>query len=540
MSEKVAITKQKIVAIGDALREKRGETNEYPLDDMPQAILDIKSGGSGADENADVVFWDYNGVALYAYSKEDFLALSEMPTLPDDTEYLTAQEWNWTLEEAKLVVEKSGFLDIGCTRTTIDGKTHIFLDITEETKSGFLKFTTNEAKTSVIEWGDGNSKTITGSSGGQQSIEYTYADVGLYEITISGKITIPGANYSYRYGGSKIWEKVKGNVDNTNIPYKNTVVKVYTCDDTTLSTCSFASCYKLQEINIAKKCRPSDYSFYNCNILECIVVPNSDISACQQMCNGCYKLKVICHGEKNRGTMNTYYLNNTSIKRIFYRDTSSLGMSLSNFALANCKKLEKAYLENVATVGQNVFTGDAILAEVTMTGNVTKIDSNAFKDCNNLKKIIAPSISIETIGSSPFYNTYFLNIDISNWKITTTPSGLFYYCYSIPEIILPETLTTINTNFAQYCYNINKIVFPANLETIKNNAFVSSVIVELDFRNCQTIPTLSGTSVFYNLGAGYKIVVPETLYAEWIAATNWTTYKTAIYCKDADGNYHNP
>ena len=42
---KVAVTKEKLDAIGDALREKREESIQYGLDEMPQVIRDIKSGG---------------------------------------------------------------------------------------------------------------------------------------------------------------------------------------------------------------------------------------------------------------------------------------------------------------------------------------------------------------------------------------------------------------------------------------------------------------------------------------------------------------
>ena len=42
----------KLNAIGDAIREKNGTTDLIPLADMPQAILDIVSGGSGGETAA--------------------------------------------------------------------------------------------------------------------------------------------------------------------------------------------------------------------------------------------------------------------------------------------------------------------------------------------------------------------------------------------------------------------------------------------------------------------------------------------------------
>jgi hypothetical protein len=45
-----------------------------------------------------------------------------------------------------------------------------------------------------------------------------------------------------------------------------------------------------------------------------------------------------------------------------------------------------------------------------------------------------------------------------------------------------------------------------------------------DFRASESVPTLGGTSVFYNIRSGCKIVVPDDLYDTWIAETNWSGY----------------
>lgn len=52
----------KLVAIGDAIREKNGTTELIPLADMPQAILDIVSGG-GASYTS-IVYNEDNTITL--------------------------------------------------------------------------------------------------------------------------------------------------------------------------------------------------------------------------------------------------------------------------------------------------------------------------------------------------------------------------------------------------------------------------------------------------------------------------------------------
>lgn len=66
MSEKVVITKKKLDAIGDALREKREESIQYPLDDMPQAIRDIQGGG-GDFTISDASYLFYGGARINNY-----------------------------------------------------------------------------------------------------------------------------------------------------------------------------------------------------------------------------------------------------------------------------------------------------------------------------------------------------------------------------------------------------------------------------------------------------------------------------------------
>lgn len=45
----IDLYKQKLVDIADAIREKLSETDTYKLEEMPEKILSIESGGSGAE-----------------------------------------------------------------------------------------------------------------------------------------------------------------------------------------------------------------------------------------------------------------------------------------------------------------------------------------------------------------------------------------------------------------------------------------------------------------------------------------------------------
>ena len=50
----------------------------------------------------------------------------------------------------------------------------------------------------------------------------------------------------------------------------------------------------------------------------------------------------------------------------------------------------------------------------------------------------------------------------------------------------------------------------------------------LDFRRANAVPTLSGTSTFTNTPSNKEIIVPDSLYDTWIAATNWSSTENNI------------
>lgn len=187
-------------AIREAINAKGGGplSKGAPLSAYPGAIGGIPSPGSSVDPDADVVFIDYDGTPLYSYSKEEFLALTELPENPSH-EGLTARGWNWTLAGAKTYVQAYGGNIIGQMYEPTDGKIHIF--ITLRTSLAF-SFTTVAG---TVDWGDGSAPE-TVSSGGS----HTYAAAGDYEIKISDCNRI-GSNAFLQNGSiTDVW--VPGNV----------------------------------------------------------------------------------------------------------------------------------------------------------------------------------------------------------------------------------------------------------------------------------------------------------------------------------------
>ena len=68
-------------------------------------------------------------------------------------------------------------------------------------------------------------------------------------------------------------------------------------------------------------------------------------------------------------------------------------------------------------------------------------------------------------------------------------------------------MTSIGSSAFSYCYSI----------------------VKYDFRNAISVPTLSNTDAFDSINDICVFIIPDTLYDEWISATNWSTYVDYMY-----------
>jgi hypothetical protein len=88
-------------------------------------------------------------------------------------------------------------------------------------------------------------------------------------------------------------------------------------------------------------------------------------------------------------------------------------------------------------------------------------------------------------------------------------SYAFYECGSIAYINVPKAVTQINSSTFYRCYGMRYYDFSALL----------------------SVPSLSSTSAFSSIPSDCKIIVPDALFDEWIAATNWSTYASNIIKK---------
>ena len=181
-----------------------------------------------------VCFWDWDGTLLAAYGREEFLVLTEMPslhrewtpTMIDMSKYssipkyfenpneilLTPDGYNWTLEEAQEFVQKFGYCDIG----TIYYTPYTYLWIRIEGNNSFIRLIFHQIDDNIdeqtIDWGDGSPvenyhQDIRSNyysehdNGVNRNHPHLYKNAGIYLVKIQGKHTF-GHVSAYMITGS--------------------------------------------------------------------------------------------------------------------------------------------------------------------------------------------------------------------------------------------------------------------------------------------------------------------------------------------------
>lgn len=187
-------TSEDLTAVANAIRQRGGTSAPLTFPDgFVSAIQNIPGGGIAEAPYKPIEFIDYDGFRLYSYTKEEFLALSEMPPNPTHSG-LTAQGWNWSLNGAQSYVRKYGVNVIGQCYVTDDGKDRLYLRIDYPSTEISIYINAGSSVSYTIDWGDGSAAETF--SGNVSPATHTYSAIGSYLMTVesTGTITFSGSN----------------------------------------------------------------------------------------------------------------------------------------------------------------------------------------------------------------------------------------------------------------------------------------------------------------------------------------------------------
>ena len=367
--------------IANILRDKSKNTNKLSF---PQGYIDELT--KRDLEPLDVDFIDYDGTLLYTYTATDFLALTELPPNPT-RQGLTAQGWNWTLADAKEYVGKYGALVIGQSYITSDGKTRIYITVTQSYVDLRCVFSIRLYCISngggTIDWGDGTSASI-GSAAGAKNLNHTYNTAGDFIITIS----LTGGSYAFGYQGSNA-NAFDNPSDSTTGGKVSTAIKAVELGSyiTKFGRQPFRNCYFLQYVTIPKTITgfnepntASDGAAFNSVVMKGLVFPSG------------------FDGKNSNLVVGSF----DSMKYI------ALPKSLTHFSISgtgfDLRKFTIYFLD--ATTSTIKLNYSKMVTHFIMPGNYTTLASVTCEG-SMVKKVIIPE-TVTTIQTEAYMYNYFL------------------------------------------------------------------------------------------------------------------------------------
>lgn len=532
------------------------------LSQWPTAIASIQT----ADDLADKVtrFFDVDGNVLYAYTKKQTAALTALPEPPARTG-LKCLGWNYTLSEIKTRVgtDPEGYIAVGCLYGTTDDKNQLKIRISSSENATvefkFAKPYNGSSTTITIEWGDGQSQSVTCSSTTVMSASHTYSPVAYpanYTISMKGTNPFCLGPSSYTYvskGSSPNWGVYTTNLSPVLVEFhasetKSAMINAYLlsgCSQLTEATFSTSSAgansaylggggeLYITETKLRSLATPSGFSNYGAFCAFCDELlyvssrGSSNNTAKTSIAYDCPEL-VMYTADRNSSLTMTF-------TKGFYRDHSleyappfSAPTDTSASSTANYASSLKRAVVGLYTGGSKTGTGTyafqycANLAAVVLPFGLTTINNYAFNYCYSLKSIEVPS-SVTSIGNYALSYTGLEEIKLPS-SVTSIGSYAFRNSPRLRVLEIPGLSGAFTNTYVTGCWGLEKLVLGAGCTAI-NGLIQSAALAVIDFRSATAVPTTNTTFIGGVSNSEYypyvKIVVPDSLYSSWTTATNW-------------------
>lgn len=316
----------------------------------------------------DVVFIDYDGSILHNYTASEFLALNAMPANPSRAG-LTAQGWNWNLSDAQTYVTNYGMLVIGQNYTTNDGKTRIYLSVTEADTGQELSvgITPSVSGGVTIDWDDGNMTTTSGTSFSWSRHQYNTA--GDYVVTLNC------TSGTFILGGSSITDRFLYTADGVHSQLYECVNAIeFGNNVTTAKRDALIELHNLKTVSLPTTLVSFDSApFASAWNLKAIVLPPGFVWSSNYLCNNAEKVKFI------------------SVAKDF--------VPTAAFSDGNLRSLRMCALPELSSFSERMFYGAFRLEKVVVPGTYASVPTNTIRMTKRLKKFTIPA----SVTSVPQY-----------------------------------------------------------------------------------------------------------------------------------------
>lgn len=474
----------------------------------------------------DLTFYSEDRI-IASYTKEEALALTELPAEPKHSDEFSFNGWTHTLDEIKTNIETFGYCNV-IARYTILSNYHTLTVGNKDVIISFIKDTALENGGVRIEWGDGTEELITATE--TCSITHSYADYTdhvikiypngetIYDITYLGEevkafpdsIYISsrddnGAPVSYT-GYFAENESVSINLtfwlDSTSQGNFSTLgMDVDWGDGTTggayveFGTDSYSLNHTYSSsgeytITLSGHSHSAAYCHGGAAI-ECSADIQANVLKDIKYAEGITSINGLANVIPSTVTnINCTSNMNTAVATIIPESVTNINGEIS------AKKLEAIVFDGNPTC---VLKNCPILTFVDVTDKNITLDVNM----NSLRYVPVDPSATELPLYTGYYNLRKLDIPDN---ITSIKDSQFSGCYKLRNIVLPETTTSIGSNAFAQC-SITDINIPGGVSEL-NGTFSGARHLEQVTLN-EGLTTI-GPNTFYNTSVK-NIELPNTV-----------------------------
>jgi len=392
-----------------------------------------------------VRFFDIDGTIL----KEQFVDAGNdatAPTNPDfDPTYLTFAEWNQPFTNVQ------NDIDVGAIYDTIDGKTYLFVRITDTTGlTPSIRLQKPNTTLLTVDWGDSTTSTSSASGSVTLTKAANYAAIGDYVITIDSAATysnVRNINYmnndaTYQEIVLRIYMGHNARVDrqfglNMRFLSRFSVNKEYTngITDTSHTRQLIVNCANIPHINIPKPEIDMEAVVFasGARSLRTISIPNNFFST-GNMFNGTTSLEsvIMLANDIDNNCFNTSAVD----KVILNNSVTIIGIS----AFRNANRLRVLKIPNsLITLSQDALRDMDSISVLEFPDTLTTVGGNAMAGMGSMLEFVFLSTTPPTIVSTSFAGTtlrpitkiYVPDANVAAYKVATNWSAIASYIYPL-------------------------------------------------------------------------------------------------------------
>ena len=165
-------------------------------------------------------------------------------------------------------------------------------------------------------------------------------------------------------------------------------------------------------------------------------------------------------------------------------------IGIQSNAFRNNTNLKKITIpSNIEVIGASAFAGCTALAEIVIPESVTKIEESTFSDCTSLKEIRIHG-KIKTVGNNAFAGCIALTDLTIEDGVTEIGAFAFDRCTGLVSVELPDSVTLVGNGAFRHAEALETVKLSKNMTAINN----------ITFQYCESLKSVSLHSGITQIG----------------------------------------